>query len=101
MLKRSPKKILWVELRLLFLILLFHLEKLFWRNHAALSSPNKHNRLYFEARPLEDGLAEAIDDGRFGLKDDPKARAKPRKVLLPKKTCGVFALGFVMWILHL
>ncbi|KAH0872904.1 LOW QUALITY PROTEIN: hypothetical protein HID58_070266, partial [Brassica napus] len=26
-------------------------------------SPNKHNRLYMEARPLEDGLAEAIDEG--------------------------------------
>eukprot|EP00244_Chara_vulgaris_P012570 TRINITY_DN66_c0_g1_i1.p1 TRINITY_DN66_c0_g1~~TRINITY_DN66_c0_g1_i1.p1 ORF type:complete len:844 (+),score=193.95 TRINITY_DN66_c0_g1_i1:281-2812(+) len=39
-------------------------------------SPNKHNRLYFEARPLEEGLAEAIDDGRVGPKDDPKVRSK-------------------------
>ncbi|GBG73856.1 hypothetical protein CBR_g17567 [Chara braunii] len=39
-------------------------------------SPNKHNRLYFEARPLEDGLAEAIDDGKIGPKDDPKVRSK-------------------------
>jgi elongation factor 2 len=39
-------------------------------------SPNKHNRLYFEARPLEDGLAEAIDDGRIGPRDDPKVRSK-------------------------
>ncbi|KAH0467634.1 hypothetical protein IEQ34_002667 [Dendrobium chrysotoxum] len=39
-------------------------------------SPNKHNRLYMEARPLEDGLAEAIDDGRIGPRDDPKVRAK-------------------------
>jgi hypothetical protein len=23
-------------------------------------SPNKHNRLYFEARPLEEGLAESF-----------------------------------------
>eukprot|EP00271_Cylindrocystis_brebissonii_P009226 TRINITY_DN2391_c1_g1_i1.p1 TRINITY_DN2391_c1_g1~~TRINITY_DN2391_c1_g1_i1.p1 ORF type:complete len:880 (+),score=166.57 TRINITY_DN2391_c1_g1_i1:111-2642(+) len=37
-------------------------------------SPNKHNRLYFEARPLEEGLAEAIDEGTIGPKDDPKAR---------------------------
>ncbi|KAF9586971.1 hypothetical protein IFM89_039843 [Coptis chinensis] len=32
-------------------------------------SPNKHNRLYMEARPLEHGLAEAIDDGRIGPRD--------------------------------
>ncbi|KAG2569302.1 hypothetical protein PVAP13_7NG380600 [Panicum virgatum] len=35
-------------------------------------SPNKHNRLYMEARPLEEGLAEAIDEGRIGPRDDPK-----------------------------
>jgi hypothetical protein len=29
-------------------------------------SPNKHYHLYFEARPLEEGLAEAIDDGHIG-----------------------------------
>ncbi|VAI39498.1 unnamed protein product [Triticum turgidum subsp. durum] len=39
-------------------------------------SPNKHNRLYMEARPLEEGLAEAIDDGRIGPRDDPKVRSK-------------------------
>uniref|UniRef100_A0A2P2MJK8 Uncharacterized protein MANES_14G016900 n=2 Tax=Rhizophora mucronata TaxID=61149 RepID=A0A2P2MJK8_RHIMU len=39
-------------------------------------SPNKHNRLYMEARPMEDGLAEAIDEGRIGPRDDPKSRAK-------------------------
>jgi elongation factor 2 len=39
-------------------------------------SPNKHNRLYMQARPIEDGLAEAIDDGRMGPRDDPKIRAK-------------------------
>eukprot|EP00899_Mesostigma_viride_P009973 jgi/Mesvir1/18978/Mv18943-RA.1 len=39
-------------------------------------SPNKHNRLYLEARPLEEGLPEAIDDGRVGPRDDPKARSK-------------------------
>lgn len=37
-------------------------------------SPNKHNRLYFEGRPLEEGLAEAIDEGRIGPRDDPKTR---------------------------
>ncbi|XP_020417806.1 elongation factor 2 [Prunus persica] len=30
-------------------------------------SPNKHNRLYMEARPLEEGLPEAIDDGRWNM----------------------------------
>lgn len=37
-------------------------------------SLNKHNRLYFQARPLELGLAEAIDEGR--LSSDPKERSK-------------------------
>uniref|UniRef100_A0A803NVR3 Tr-type G domain-containing protein n=1 Tax=Cannabis sativa TaxID=3483 RepID=A0A803NVR3_CANSA len=46
-------------------------------SHTVMSkSPNKHNRLYMEARPLEDGLAEAIDDGRIGPRDDPKVRSK-------------------------
>ncbi|KAH9288388.1 hypothetical protein KI387_032505 [Taxus chinensis] len=46
-------------------------------NHVVMSkSPNKHNRLYFEARPMEEGLAEAIDDGRIGPRDDPKVRGK-------------------------
>lgn len=46
-------------------------------DHIVMSkSPNKHNRLYFQARPLEEGLAEAIDDGRIGPKDDPKIRTK-------------------------
>jgi elongation factor 2 len=29
-----------------------------------------------EARPMEEGLAEAIDDGRIGPRDDPKIRSK-------------------------
>ncbi|CAM6099126.1 unnamed protein product [Calypogeia fissa] len=46
-------------------------------NHTVMSkSPNKHNRLYFEARPLEEGLPEAIDEGRIGPRDDPKARSQ-------------------------
>jgi elongation factor 2 len=39
-------------------------------------SPNKHNRLYMKARPMEDGLAEAIDDGKVSSKDDPKTRGR-------------------------
>ncbi|KAK9815818.1 hypothetical protein WJX72_010164 [[Myrmecia] bisecta] len=46
-------------------------------DHVVMSkSPNKHNRLYFQARPMEDGLAEAVDDGKVGPRDDPKARGK-------------------------
>jgi elongation factor 2 len=45
-------------------------------DHTVMSkSPNKHNRLYMQARPMEDGLAEAIDEGKVGPKDDPKVRA--------------------------
>jgi len=39
-------------------------------------SPNKHNRLYVTARPLEEGLAEKIDDGKVSAKEDPKVRAR-------------------------
>jgi len=46
-------------------------------DHTVMSkSPNKHNRLYFQARPMEDGLAEAIDEGKVGPRDDPKNRSK-------------------------
>eukprot|EP00270_Netrium_digitus_P011688 TRINITY_DN372_c0_g1_i2.p1 TRINITY_DN372_c0_g1~~TRINITY_DN372_c0_g1_i2.p1 ORF type:complete len:860 (-),score=274.97 TRINITY_DN372_c0_g1_i2:458-2989(-) len=46
-------------------------------DHTVMSkSPNKHNRLYFEARPLEEGLPEAIDEGKVGPKDDPKQRVQ-------------------------
>jgi elongation factor 2 len=39
-------------------------------------SPNKHNRIWCTAEPLEDGLAEAIDDGDIAPRDDPKKRAR-------------------------
>lgn len=46
-------------------------------DHVVMSkSPNKHNRLYFEGKPLEDGLAELIEDGKIGPRDDPKVRTK-------------------------
>ncbi|DBA93356.1 hypothetical protein WJX79_008222 [Trebouxia sp. C0005] len=46
-------------------------------DHIVMSkSPNKHNRLYFQMRPMEDGLAEAIDEGTIGPRDEPKARSK-------------------------
>jgi len=46
-------------------------------NQVCLSkSPNKHNRLFVTARPLEEGLAEAIDNNQVGHRDEPKARAR-------------------------
>jgi len=39
-------------------------------------SPNKHNRVYMTARPLEEGLPEAIDEGLCGPRDEPKARGR-------------------------
>lgn len=39
-------------------------------------SPNKHNRLYVVAKPLEEGLPEKIDSGKVSSKDDPKNRAR-------------------------
>jgi elongation factor 2 len=46
-------------------------------DHTVMSkSPNKHNRLYMQARPMEDGLAEIIDAGTIGPRDDPKVRSK-------------------------
>ncbi|KAI3894469.1 hypothetical protein MKX03_013800, partial [Papaver bracteatum] len=43
-------------------------------------SPNKHNRLYLEAHPFECGLAEAIDDGRIGPRDDPTGKDLAKKI---------------------
>ncbi|XRB04818.1 elongation factor 2 [Pycnococcus provasolii] len=46
-------------------------------DHTVMSkSPNKHNRLYIQARPLEDGLPEAIDEGKVTPRDDPKERGR-------------------------
>jgi len=46
-------------------------------NQVCLSkSPNKHNRLFVVAKPLEDKLPEVIDNGVIGPKDDPKTRAR-------------------------
>jgi len=39
-------------------------------------SPNKHNRLFVTAKPLEDGLPEAIDNRDVNSKDEPKLRAR-------------------------
>jgi len=39
-------------------------------------SPNKHNRLFVTARPLEEKLPEAIDNNEVTPRDEPKARAR-------------------------
>lgn len=39
-------------------------------------SPNKHNRLFMKALPLEGELPAAIEDGTVNAKDDPKVRAR-------------------------
>jgi elongation factor 2 len=39
-------------------------------------SPNKHNRLFMKARPLEEGLPDAIDKGEISTKQDVKERAR-------------------------
>ena len=41
-----------------------------------LNSSSLSCRLYFQGRPMEDGLAEAIDEGRVGPRDEPKVRGK-------------------------
>eukprot|EP00741_Cyanophora_paradoxa_P022519 tig00021464_g21745.t1 len=46
-------------------------------NQTCLSkSPNKHNRIYCEAEPFAEGLAEAIESGKVNPRDDPKIRSK-------------------------
>ena len=39
-------------------------------------SPNKHNRLYMKATPMQEGLPEDIDKGDVNPKDDFKARGR-------------------------
>ena len=39
-------------------------------------SPNKHNRLFMKAQPLEDGLADAIEKGQLTPKEEAKVQGK-------------------------
>merc|ERR1711981_663947 len=39
-------------------------------------SPNKHNRIYMVARPMDELLSKGIEDGKLGPKADPKERSK-------------------------
>ena len=43
---------------------------------ALSKSPNKHNRLYMIAEPIEEDLAKEIESGKIGPRDDIKARAR-------------------------
>ena len=46
-------------------------------DHIVMSkSPNKHNRLYFQAVAMDEGLAEDIDNGEVTPRDDPKNRGR-------------------------
>jgi elongation factor 2 len=43
---------------------------------ALSKSPNKHNRLYVSAQPLEEEVAKDIESGKISPRDDFKARAR-------------------------
>ena len=43
---------------------------------ALAKSPNKHNRLYMKAEPINEQLTMDIENGKNGSKADPKERAK-------------------------
>jgi elongation factor 2 len=43
---------------------------------ALSKSPNKHNRLYMVAEPMDEELANAIESGKIAPRDDFKARAR-------------------------
>merc|ERR1712048_431159 len=51
-------------------------------------SPNKHNRIYIVAEPLDEDLSKAIEDGPAG----PKAEAKERARLYREKSNGMKTL---------
>lgn len=43
---------------------------------ALSKSPNKHNRLWVKAMPIDEELSKAIETGKVGARDDFKARAR-------------------------
>lgn len=43
---------------------------------ALSKSPNKHNRLYVIAQPLDEEVSNAIEGGKITPRDDPKTRAR-------------------------
>lgn len=46
-------------------------------------SPNKHNRLYLSASPLESGVAEDVEEGRLNPRDDAKVRSGKFVTVMP------------------
>ncbi|KAL1994838.1 hypothetical protein VTN49DRAFT_1025 [Thermomyces lanuginosus] len=46
------------------------------RMTALSKSPNKHNRLYVVAEPLDEEVSQAIEDGKVNPRDDFKQRAR-------------------------
>lgn len=46
------------------------------RIDALSKSPNKHNRLYMKAEPLDEDVSKAIEEGKISPRDDFKARAR-------------------------
>ena len=48
---------------------------------ALSKSPNKHNRLYVVASPLDEEVSTAIEKGIIGPRDDFKARARMLVIL--------------------
>jgi len=46
-------------------------------SHTVLSkSANKHNRLYLQAEPLPEDLADDIEQGKISPRTEPKERSK-------------------------
>ncbi|CAI8503970.1 translation elongation factor 2 [Hanseniaspora opuntiae] len=43
---------------------------------ALSKSPNKHNRIFLKAQPLDEECSLAIEDGKINARDDIKARAR-------------------------
>ncbi|KAJ1984777.1 translation elongation factor 2 [Dimargaris verticillata] len=45
-------------------------------NYALSKSPNKHNRIFMKAVPMQEELCKEIEEGNIHPRDDPKARAR-------------------------
>ncbi|KAJ1985477.1 translation elongation factor 2 [Dimargaris cristalligena] len=45
-------------------------------NYSLSKSPNKHNRIFMKAEPMDEELCKLIEEGKIHPRDDPKARAR-------------------------
>ncbi|OAX77617.1 elongation factor 2 [Emergomyces africanus] len=61
---------------------------------ALSKSPNKHNRLYMTAQPLEEDVARDIESGKIGPRDD----FKPAPVSSPTITDGTSPMPAVQYL---